>query len=169
MLASPSNVGVPRLCIGVPLVVYPMAALKGGRGVCCAVSCSDWVWHLALSRSPSHCQFPSYRSYSSSVLCCRVCCGWGSGVVCGGGSVSRPCSSLLSLCSLLQYCWFVLCLCGRVVSLWNSGDGLCWGRIAVVGWVCSSRRSSSLSRLPCLVFFSSLLSSSLPLLLWCSG
>lgn len=32
-----------------------------------------------------------------------------------------------SLCSLSHHCWFVLYVCGRVVSLWNSGDGC-------VGW-----------------------------------
>ena len=32
---SPSNVGVPRLCVGVPLVVYLVALLNGGGGVCC--------------------------------------------------------------------------------------------------------------------------------------
>lgn len=40
--------------------------------VCCPV--------FGLCCSPSHCPFPSYRSCSSSVLCCRVCCGWGSAV-----------------------------------------------------------------------------------------
>lgn len=34
-------------------------------------------------------------------------------------------SSLPSLCSLSQHCWFRVVSCGRVVSLWNSGDGLC--------------------------------------------
>lgn len=29
----------------------------------------------------------------------------------------------------------VLCLCGRVVSLWNSGDGLCWVEGRVVSTV----------------------------------
>lgn len=28
---SPSNVSVPGLCVGVPLVVYPVALLNGGR------------------------------------------------------------------------------------------------------------------------------------------
>ena len=31
-----------------------------------------------------------------------------------------------SVCLLSQHCWFRLCLCDRVMSLWNSGDGLCW-------------------------------------------
>ena len=99
--------GLPRLVCGVPvcvlafpLVVPPCGPLNGGGGVCDALS-SDWVWHFALCRSPSHCLFPSYRSRSSSVLCCRVCWGWGSAV---RGTVS--CSPLLSLCSLSQHCWF---------------------------------------------------------------
>lgn len=48
----------PRLVCGVPLVVYPVALLNGGSGVCCDAPCSDWVWHLALSCSPSHCPVP---------------------------------------------------------------------------------------------------------------
>ena len=32
------------------------------------------------------------------------------------------------VCLLSQHCWFGLCLCVRVVSLWDGGDGLC------VGW-----------------------------------
>jgi len=35
-------------------------------------------------------------------------------------------SPLVLLCSLSQHCWFVLCLCDRVVSLWDSGVDLCW-------------------------------------------
>lgn len=52
---SPSNVGVPRLHAGVPLVVYPVALLNGG--VCDGVlsPSSDWVWRLALSCSLSYC------------------------------------------------------------------------------------------------------------------
>lgn len=40
---------------------------------------------------------------------------------------------LLSLCLLSQYCWF------RVVSLWNSGDGLCWveGRVVFIVYTSS--------------------------------
>lgn len=45
---SPSNVGVPRLRVGVPLVVYPVALLNSGSGVCCDALSSDWVRHLAL-------------------------------------------------------------------------------------------------------------------------
>ena len=98
---SPSNVGVP-------LVVYPVALLNGGSGGLCVAPCSDWVWHLALYCSPSHCPFPSYRSRSSSVLCCCVCCGWGSVV---GELCLAFFFSFHRLCSLSQHCWF------RVVSL----------------------------------------------------
>ena len=94
--------------------------------------CSGWVWHLALFCSPSRCSFPSYRSRSSSVLCCRVCCGWGSVVArVEGGMMWMVCAVLLCV-SCCVWCIFsvlhrthcvcchsivglVLCLCGRVV------------------------------------------------------
>ena len=62
---SPSNVGVPRLCVGVPLVVYPVALLNGGDGVCCDALCLDWVGTL-------RCLTPSRIVQSPSPLC--VCC-----------------------------------------------------------------------------------------------
>lgn len=34
---SPLNVGVPRLCVGIPLVVHPVALLNGG--VWCVLCC----------------------------------------------------------------------------------------------------------------------------------
>ena len=103
----------PRLCVGVPLVVYPVALLNGGGG--CVLSPLSRVVPVlfvvflvfGLDLPPPRC------SRFFLVLCCRVCCGWGSAV----GVVS--CSPLLSLCLLSQHCWF------RVVSLWNRGDGLC--------------------------------------------
>lgn len=87
-----------------------------------------------------------------------VCCGRGSAVVCGIAAV------LLLPCRVVQHCrvvavcvvscerlysflllslscvlchsivGLVLCLCDRVASLWNSGDGLCWveGRVVCV-------------------------------------
>lgn len=48
--------------------------------------------------SLSHCLFPSYRSCPSFVLCCRVCCGWGSAVGC---CVSLPSSVFVSAVTAL--------------------------------------------------------------------
>ena len=74
------------------------------------------------------------RPRFSSVLCVAVFVVGGEVLWCAaGGTVS---SSAL-LCSVLLSCLCVcchsvvglgVCLCGRVVSLWNGGDGLC------VGW-----------------------------------
>lgn len=91
---SPSNVGVPRLCVGVPLVVYSVALLNGGVWwvVCCP--------RVQIgSPSPSHCLVPFALLLLSSFLFSAVC------VLCHG---------VVGL---------GLCLCDRVVSLWNSGDG----------------------------------------------
>lgn len=81
LLASPSNVGVPRLCVGVPLVVYLVALLNGGSGVCCDAPSSDWVLPLALS-CPSCIASPLLTS----------------------PLLSSPLLPLL--CSLSQHCWF---------------------------------------------------------------
>lgn len=48
----------PRLCAGIPLVVYPVALLNGGWGMCCDALSSDWVRHLALPYSSSYCSLP---------------------------------------------------------------------------------------------------------------
>lgn len=76
-------------------------------------------------------------------VCCRVCCGWGSVVVrVEGGMMWMVCAVLLcvvcgrraggGIFSVLHRTCCVCChsivglgwcLCGRVVSLWNSGDG----------------------------------------------
>lgn len=98
----------PRLCVGVPLVVYPVALLNGGSGVWwCDAPCSDWVLPFTLSvplvlpllffSSPPH-----------------------------------------RLCSPSRHVGLVLCLCDRVMSLWNSGDGLCWVEGCVVSTVYTS-------------------------------
>lgn len=103
----------PVRVLASPLVVYLVALLNGGGGGLCVAPCSCWVWHLALCRSPSHCPFSSYCFRSSSVLCCCVCCGWGS-------AVGELCPAFLfsfspfhRLCSLSHHCWF------SVVSLWR--------------------------------------------------
>lgn len=100
LLDSPSNVGVPRLCVGVPLVVYPVALLNGGSGMCCDALSSDWVWHLALS-VPLHIVC-SPRIVPVPLLSCVA-------VFVVGGEVRWgivPSSTLLSLCLLSQRCWF---------------------------------------------------------------
>jgi len=79
--------GVPLLRVGVPLVVYPVALLNGGSGVCCVAPVFGLGPPLHIVLSLLHCLFPLCCSCSSFVLCCRVCCGWGSAVVCGGGTV----------------------------------------------------------------------------------
>lgn len=82
--------------------------------------CWDWVQHLALCHSLSHCPFPLmlFPFLFCLVLPCLLWVG-----KCGGGL--RP-ALLLRLCVLCHsIVGLGLCLCDRVVSLWNSGDGLC--------------------------------------------
>ena len=70
---------VPRLCVGVPFVVYPVALLNGGGWcvLCCPVFGLSLPLHVVLSLL--HCL--SFPLLSSS-------------------------SPLHRLCSLLQCCWF---------------------------------------------------------------
>ena len=99
----------PRLCVVSPF------RLRGGP-----IEWREW-WVVCCPRvrigsSPSHCPCPLYVVFTSlPFVCCRVCCGWGSAVVCGGGTVS--CSVLLL--SLCVPCHSIvglgLCLCERVV------------------------------------------------------
>lgn len=110
---SPSNVGVPRL-----RAVSPFR-LRGGpvewrewRVVCCPVFGLGPPLHIVLVPrvlflSLLHC-LPSPLLSSSPPL--RVCC-----------------HSIVGL---------GLCLCDRVVSLWNGGDGSCWveRRVCVDGY-----------------------------------
>lgn len=42
----------PRLCVGVPLVVYSVALLNGGSGMCCDAPSSDWSGTLCCLASP---------------------------------------------------------------------------------------------------------------------
>lgn len=91
----------PRLVCGVPLVVYPVALLNGGSGGLCVVPV------FGLGPPLSHC----------SRLSCIV-------------SPLLHCLSYLPLLPSTAYVrchsivGLVLCLCDRVLSLWNSGDGL---------------------------------------------
>lgn len=116
LLASPS-------CVWCPPSVCVVVQLNGGVRCVCCPPCSNWVLPFILSLS-------LYVVFASlPFVCCRVCC---------GGEVRWVwwvrwwncvplCPSLLSLCLLSQHCLF------RVVSLWNSGDSLCWaeGRVGV--------------------------------------
>ena len=77
--------GVPRLCVGVPLVVYPVALLNGGVWWCVLSPCSDWVWHPRIVLPSSCCLVPSrVVLFPLSVVCCE----WGSAVAC---AVLPPC------------------------------------------------------------------------------
>ena len=111
--------GVPRLRVGAPLVVYPVALLNGGGGVCCDALSSDWVWRLALSCSPSRCRFP--RIVLVPFLSCVAV--FVVGGECGGGIVSR---FLLLLPTVCVCCHSIVGLVLCIVS------GLCHCGMAVV-------------------------------------
>lgn len=132
LLASPSNVGVPRPCVDVPLVVYPVAVLNGGVRVVCGIPSSYWVRHPRIVLPSSHCLIlfvlfcPSFLlcvvggevwwcvQYCCCIAAAVLCCATLSCVVVCVVSCERlyPSLSLFpSLCLLSQYCWF------RVVSL----------------------------------------------------
>lgn len=95
----------PRLCVGIPLVVYPVALLNGGSGgrvlsPCLVLSPVFFIVFPVFGLGLAFCVvlLPLVLSSPPSPFC--VCC-----------------HSIVGL---------GLCLCGRVVSLWDSGDGLCW-------------------------------------------
>ena len=77
------------------------------------------------------------------LVCMVVLLNGGSGVRCDAPysdwvwHLALPCSPLLCPALRCVRCHSIVdlvwCLCGRVVSLWNRGDGLCWGRRARVG------------------------------------
>ena len=101
--ASLSNVGVPRLRVGVPLVVYLVALLNGGSGGLCVVP-------VLVGSGALHCAAPlrivrSLRIVPVPLLSCVV-------VFVVGGEVWWGNCALLSsspshrLCSLSQHCWF---------------------------------------------------------------
>ena len=137
---------IPRRMLASPVCVLASPVrLLGGRiewreWRLCVAPCSDWV--LPFTLSPS-----LYVVFTSlPFVCCCVCCGWGSAVVRGGRTVSRSaflfplqcvcCHSIVGL---------GVCLCGRVVSLWNSGDGLVCGVGVGLGLIVSPSSSSSSS------------------------
>lgn len=103
---SPSNVGVPRLCVGVPLLVCLVVLLNGGCGVCCGVPCLGWVRHLCIVSAPlalsvsSRIVLPSFFFF----VWCRVCCGWGNAVGGWGGArclIANGCILLFPLSFLV--------------------------------------------------------------------
>lgn len=96
--------GVPRLCVGVPLVVYFVALLNGGCGVLCVVP----VFGLG---PPFHIVLVPFTLFLPFLYCLTS-----SRVVHSPFSLCVCCHSIVGL---------GLCLCDRVVSLWNSGGGLC--------------------------------------------
>ena len=132
----------PRLCVAPPLVVYPVALLNGGSGVCCAAPCSDWVWHLVLS-VPLHIvlvPLVSFLFLFCLVLSCLLWVGKCGGACCLHTRIVVRVSvcCVMAVCAvsclallLFRFCvcchsivGLVLCLCDRVVSLWNRCDGL---------------------------------------------
>lgn len=125
----------PCLVCGVPLVVYPVAVLNGGVVGCVLPRVRIGSGTLVLFCPPRI--VLSSSCCSAPPFCCVLWVGR-----CGGGIVPRfplllptvcvPCHSIVGL---------VLCLCDRVVLLWNSGDGLCW----VEGRVASTVYTSSVS------------------------
>ena len=121
MVTLPFSVGVPRLCVGVPLVVYPVALLNGGVGWVCVVP----VFGLG----PPLCVVLSSRIVLSLfclvlwVLSCLLWVGKCGGVVwCGVWNCVPLFPSALCVC-----CYSIVglgvCLCVGVVSLWNGGGG----------------------------------------------
>lgn len=117
---SPSNVSVPRLvcavprpCVDVPLVVYPVALLNGGVCGCVVSLCLDWVRLLlivpaSLSSCPrffSVCVLPRLLWVGKCGGVCRpaqcVVVSWGCAVAC---------VALLLWCAV-RYCGVVLWWC----------------------------------------------------------
>lgn len=103
--------------------------------------CSDWILPFMLSSSLPCCSAPSRIVLFFFCLVCggMMQCEMGRAVCVmnGGCDVVGPCSSFPSfpLFRLCVLCHSIvglgLCLCDRVVSLWNGGNGLCWvgGRV----------------------------------------
>ena len=64
VLLTPVECWCPRLCVGVPLVVYPVALLNGGSGVCCDALSSGWVRAPCIVLLPFALSSPPLRSLS---------------------------------------------------------------------------------------------------------
>lgn len=104
----------PLLCVGVPLVVCPVALLNGGGSVCCVAPCSDWVWHLALCRPPFTLSVPfvSFLFLFCLVLLCLLWVG-----KCGGGAVPGFLFSFPPFVFSVTACGLGLCHCGIAVMV----------------------------------------------------
>lgn len=114
----------PVSCCPRPLHSVPCFRIGSGTPHCSVL--------LALHFLVSCCLLPLCVAV---LLCCVrrmggwcVCCGGVCGLIVNVVFFSF---SLPSLCLLSQYCWFRVVSCGRVVSLWNGGDGL---RVACGVW-----------------------------------
>lgn len=140
LLASPSCMWCPpSVCSVVPVE---------WRCVVCCLPRSDWVLPFTLFLSLLHCPFPSYRPL---FLFCLVlpCLLWVG--KCGGGGAYRS-SLLFCLCVRCHsIVGLVLCLCDRVVSLWNGGVDLCWAERRVVSIVYTSSVLWCASRWQCVM------------------
>ena len=140
-MASPSCVWCPPSSCWCPPCRLPCGPVEW-REWC--VLCCPRVW---IGSSPSHCLVPLALSVPLVLflfLFCLVlpCLLWVG--KCGGvrwWNCVLFCSVLS--CPALLFCLCVCChsivglgwcFCDRVVSLWNSGDGLCWveGRVVCV-------------------------------------
>ena len=122
--------GLPVLCVVSPFCLRsgPVEWREG-----CVLCCP----RVRIGSGALHCLAPLHIVSSLRIvpvpLLSRVAVFVVGGEVRWGGV---SCSPSLSLCSLSQHCWFVPCLCDRVVSLGNSGDGLCWvERRCADGWM----------------------------------
>ena len=93
-----------RLCVGVPLVVYPVALLNGGAGYVLCCPCSDWVLSFTLLLPFSYCLVPLvlFPFLFCLVLLCLLWVG-----KCGG--VRSIAVVLLLPCCAVQHCRVVLC------------------------------------------------------------
>lgn len=104
---SPSNAGVPRLCVGVPLVVYPVPLLNGGCGMCgvpvFGLGAPLLYCAALLSHRPALLRCPRLL-FLSCVLPCVLWVGKCGGVYCVVDCVSLFSPALLSLCLLSRHC-----------------------------------------------------------------
>lgn len=149
LLVSPSSVGVP-VCVLVSPFCCVAAPLNGGSVGWCVVPLSRVVLPPSLL----------ILAPLLSVCCCGVLWAGKCGGVCRGwhdaGDAclavwcvwwrSEACPTPFRIVqppfSLCVCCHSIvglgLCLCDRVVSLWNSGGGLCWVEGCVVSTVYTS-------------------------------
>lgn len=108
--------GVPRPCVGVPLVVYPVALLNGGvvRAVMPCLQIGSGTPRIVPVLLALFCSLFLF-------VWCRVCYGWGSAV----GVLSSQCVGLYcDVCSIVIVSCCAVVLCAekrRVACVMNSG------------------------------------------------